>query len=139
MNHPPTYVRTFSLHKVRENCHFQDQSPTPISLRNIKMAPNVPGHHLRKYSNSFDIFFSKMIYTCLSWYIFISWFRLQVSHKVDVGSFLLEPVAELMLYFFWKWTRKLLGTLLWNTSVTSLLEKNQYRFLPKKLSNISKI
>ena len=23
-----------------ENCHFLDQPPTPISLRNIKMAPN---------------------------------------------------------------------------------------------------
>ena len=36
---PPTYVRTFSLHKVRENCHFLDHPPTPMSLRNIKMAP----------------------------------------------------------------------------------------------------
>ena len=40
MNHPPTYVRTFSLHKVRENCPFLDHPPTPTSLRNIKMAPN---------------------------------------------------------------------------------------------------
>ena len=39
MNHPPTYVRTFLLHKVRENCHFLDHPPTPIPLRNIKMAP----------------------------------------------------------------------------------------------------
>ena len=39
LNHPPTYVRTFSLHKVRENCHFIDHPPTPMSLRNIKMAP----------------------------------------------------------------------------------------------------
>ena len=39
MNHPPTYVRTFSLHKVRENCQFLDHPPTPMSLRNIKMAP----------------------------------------------------------------------------------------------------
>jgi hypothetical protein len=36
LNHPPTYVRTFSLHKVRENCHFLDHPPT---LRSIKMAP----------------------------------------------------------------------------------------------------
>ena len=28
LNHPPTYVRTFSLHKVRENCHFLDHPPT---------------------------------------------------------------------------------------------------------------
>ena len=41
MNHPPTYVRTFSLHKVKENCRFLDHPPTPMSLRNIKMAPNV--------------------------------------------------------------------------------------------------
>ena len=41
MNHPPTYVRRFSLHKVRENCHFLDYPPTPSSLRNIKMAPYV--------------------------------------------------------------------------------------------------
>ena len=34
-NHQPTYVRTFSLHKVRENCHFLDHLPTSISLRNI--------------------------------------------------------------------------------------------------------
>ena len=27
MNHPPTYVRAFSLHKVRENCHFLTPSP----------------------------------------------------------------------------------------------------------------
>ena len=40
LNHPPTYVRTFSLHKVRENCHFLDHPPTPMPLRNIKMAPN---------------------------------------------------------------------------------------------------
>ena len=39
LNHPPTYVRTFSLHKVRENCHFLDHPPTPKSLRNIKIAP----------------------------------------------------------------------------------------------------
>ena len=39
LNHPPTYVRTFSLHKLRENCHFLDHPPTPMSLRNIKMAP----------------------------------------------------------------------------------------------------
>ena len=43
MNHPPTYVRTFLLHKVRENCHFLDHPPTPVSLRNIKMAPKVCG------------------------------------------------------------------------------------------------
>ena len=24
LNHPPIYVRTFSLHKVRVNCHFLD-------------------------------------------------------------------------------------------------------------------
>ena len=37
---PPTHhERTFSLHKVRENCHFLDHPPTPMSLRNIKMAP----------------------------------------------------------------------------------------------------
>ena len=40
-NHPPTYVRTFSLHKVRENSNFLDHPPTPMSLRNIKMAPNM--------------------------------------------------------------------------------------------------
>ena len=39
MNHPPTSVRTFSLHKVRKNFHFLDNPPTPMSLRNIKMAP----------------------------------------------------------------------------------------------------
>ena len=39
MNHPPTYVRTFSLHKIREYCYFLDHPPTPMSLRNIKMAP----------------------------------------------------------------------------------------------------
>ena len=36
---PPTYIRTFSLHKARENCHFLDHPPTSTSLRNIKMAP----------------------------------------------------------------------------------------------------
>ena len=30
---------TFSLHTVRKNCHFLDHPPTPMSLRNIKMAP----------------------------------------------------------------------------------------------------
>ena len=40
MNHLPTYIRTFSLHKVRENCHFLDHPPTPMSLRNKKMALN---------------------------------------------------------------------------------------------------
>ena len=40
LNHPPTYVRTFSLHKVRENWHLLDHPPTRMSLRNIKMAPN---------------------------------------------------------------------------------------------------
>ena len=38
-NHPPNSVRKFSLHKVRDNCHFMDNPPTPMSLRNIKMAP----------------------------------------------------------------------------------------------------
>ena len=46
MNHPPTYVRTFSLHKVRENCHFLDHPPTPMSLRNIKMAPKCEQYSL---------------------------------------------------------------------------------------------
>ena len=36
LNHPPNYIRTFSLHKVRENCHFLDQLPIPTHL---KMAP----------------------------------------------------------------------------------------------------
>ena len=40
LNHPPTYLRTFPLSKVKENCHFQDHPPTPMSLRNIKMALN---------------------------------------------------------------------------------------------------
>ena len=31
--------KDISLHKVRENCHFLDHPPTPMSLRNIKMAP----------------------------------------------------------------------------------------------------
>ena len=30
-----TYVRTFSLHKLRKNCHFLDHPPTPMFLRNI--------------------------------------------------------------------------------------------------------
>ena len=50
-NHPPTYVRTFSLDKVRENCHFLDQPPTPMSLRNIKMAPNQKKEKLRSCSS----------------------------------------------------------------------------------------
>ena len=40
MSWGPTYVRTFLLHKVRENRNFLDHPPTPMSLRNIKMAPN---------------------------------------------------------------------------------------------------
>ena len=40
MNHPPTYVRTFSPHKVSKNGHFLDHPPTSMSLRNIKMVPN---------------------------------------------------------------------------------------------------
>ena len=40
-NHPPpTYVKTFSLHKVKENCHFLDHPPTAMPLHNTKMAPN---------------------------------------------------------------------------------------------------
>ena len=38
---PLTHLRTFLLHKVRENCHFLDHPPTPMSLRNIKIAPYV--------------------------------------------------------------------------------------------------
>ena len=56
MNHPPTYVRTFSLHKVRENCHFLDHPPTPMSLRNIKMAPNAQFD--LSYTNQYSFFFS---------------------------------------------------------------------------------
>ena len=38
---PPTHLRKdILLHKVRKNCHFLDHPPTPMSLRNIKMAPN---------------------------------------------------------------------------------------------------
>ena len=61
MNHPPTYVRTFLLHKVRENCHFLDHPPTPISLRNIKMAPyslfqlRPPGYSCRPAENECDL------------------------------------------------------------------------------------
>ena len=33
------FVRTFSLHKVRENCQFLDHPPTLMSLHNIKIAP----------------------------------------------------------------------------------------------------
>ena len=35
----PYVIRTFSVHKVRENCHFLFPQPTPMSLRNIKMVP----------------------------------------------------------------------------------------------------
>ena len=39
---PPTpYVATFIWHKVRQNCHFLDQPPTPMPLRNIKIVPNL--------------------------------------------------------------------------------------------------
>ena len=38
---PSTHLhKDISLHKVRENCHFLNHPPTPMSLRNIKMAPN---------------------------------------------------------------------------------------------------
>ena len=33
------HVRTFSLRKVRENCHFLDHPPTTMTLHNIKMVP----------------------------------------------------------------------------------------------------
>ena len=35
LNQPTTFVRTFSLDKVRENCHFLDHLPTPMTLRNL--------------------------------------------------------------------------------------------------------
>ena len=38
-NHPPTYVRKFSLHIVRENWQFLDHPATPMSVHNIKIAP----------------------------------------------------------------------------------------------------
>ena len=36
------YLRTFSVHKVRENCHFLNTIPTPILIkpRRLWMAPN---------------------------------------------------------------------------------------------------
>ena len=40
LKHPPTKVRTFSLNKIRKNCHFLDNPPTPTFLHNIKMAHN---------------------------------------------------------------------------------------------------
>ena len=39
MNHPPTYVRTFSQPKVFKGKLPFSGPPTPMSLRNIKMAP----------------------------------------------------------------------------------------------------
>ena len=37
---PPTHLlKTFSLHKVRENCHLLDHLPTAMPLHNIKMVP----------------------------------------------------------------------------------------------------
>ena len=42
---PPTHLRRdISLHKVRENCNFLDHPTTTMSLRNIKMAPNVDNY-----------------------------------------------------------------------------------------------
>ena len=39
-NPPPPYVKTFSVHKVSENCDFLNPPPpTPMSLGNIKMVP----------------------------------------------------------------------------------------------------
>ena len=40
LNPPPPYVKTFSVHKVSENCDFLNPPPpTPMSLGNIKMVP----------------------------------------------------------------------------------------------------
>ena len=55
---PPTpYIRTFLLHKVRGNCHFLDHPPTPMPLRNIKMAPKFKlvksfFYHLDRFSRN---------------------------------------------------------------------------------------
>jgi hypothetical protein len=39
-----------------ENCHFLDHPPTPISLRNIKMAPNYKSIEIiKKISGGPDI------------------------------------------------------------------------------------
>ena len=74
-NHPPTYVRTFSLDKVRENCHFLNHTPTPVSLRSIKRAPNrVPNfsrfhfyYHMKSCSNIKTFDFSKENGNCFFW------------------------------------------------------------------------
>ena len=36
---PTCYIRTFSVHKVRGNCHFLNHLPNPMSLCNIKIFP----------------------------------------------------------------------------------------------------
>ena len=56
------YNGAHTVHKVRENCHFLDHPPTPMSLRDIKMAPNVD-FMLRQKIENFFIDLSKHINT----------------------------------------------------------------------------
>ena len=76
MNHPPTYVRIFSLiHKVRGNCHFLDHPPipNPMSLRNIKMAPKkILGWHYRSLISSM-VFFDYLFWSSSSSLLFDIW------------------------------------------------------------------
>ena len=65
MNHLPTYVRTCSLHKVRESCHFLDHPPTPMSLRNIKMTPRAKTIYCRVQSFRFKYLTRSLIKQCL--------------------------------------------------------------------------
>ena len=62
LNAPTPYVRTFSVHKVRENYHFLNPSPL-YPYVNIKMVPlrvGIWGH----------IELSKSEYDCSYWFIF---------------------------------------------------------------------
>ena len=80
LNHPPTYVRTFSLHKLRENCHFLDHPPTPISLRNIKMAPYInpkcPSFFIKRMFFKFSLFIKNLNFFSENWLYLFSclWF-----------------------------------------------------------------
>jgi hypothetical protein len=41
-----TYIRTFSLHKVRKNSHFLNHPLTPRPLRKIKIVPKLQKEYL---------------------------------------------------------------------------------------------
>ena len=121
MNHPPTYVRTFSLHKIRENCHFLDHPPTPMSLRNKKMATFIFYKNIHSGSITFANWFE-----LLSFHTNVIQDQKEVSITLSDHEPLILTIYLLKWWLFWSFCQKIAITVQidksWSNAISELFK-----------------